>query len=324
MKIAITGGSGFIGQMLLKKHLELGDEVHVLSRREPSEFSISPNLFCHKGDLLDINSLESFLFETDVLYHCAAEIYDESKMQAVNVDGTINLLKVGTGKIKHWVQLSSVGVYGPVDGGIITENHLYNPINPYEKTKLQSDLLVMESGVSNGFTFAVIRPSNVFGSEMRNSSLFQLIKMINSGYYFFIGPRGASANYIAVSNVVQALFLAATHPKAKNEIFNISSWTTMENFIAMIAKELERPLPKYRVSLTFIKMVAELLSVVPKNPLTVSRVKALSNRSIYSTSKIINQLGYKEEESLETAIGELVGSYKKGIIYVSKNNKKNF
>jgi len=311
MKIVITGASGFIGHLLLQKHLDLGDEVHILSRKESSEFVHNPNLFCHKCDLLDLNTLDDFLIDTDVLYHCAAEIRDESKMQAVNVEGTINLLKASSGKIKHWVQLSSVGVYGPVYCGTVTENHSYNPMNQYEKTKLRSDLLVIESALKNCFSYTLIRPSIVFGSEMRNASLFQLIKMIQSGYYFFIGPKGASANYVPASNVVQALFLAATHPRAKNEIYNISSWTSLENFIAIIAKVLGKPLPKFRVPLVMIQLIAKFCSVIPKNPLTISRVKALTNRSIYATNKIEDQLGYKAVKSTEIAIAELVNFYKK-------------
>ncbi|MEY3500345.1 MAG: hypothetical protein RL308_2014 [Bacteroidota bacterium] len=311
MKIVLTGASGFIGKLLLKKHLELGDEVHVLSRRASAAFEFYPNLFHHQCDLLDLKNLQEFFIDTDVLYHCAAEIRDESKMQSVNVDGTVNLLQASFGKVKHWVQLSSVGVYGPIDRGTVSESHSYNPINQYEKTKLQSDILVMEAAMKNSFTYTLIRPSNVFGAEMKNASLFQLIKMIDSGYYFFIGPKGASANYVPAPNVVEALFLAATHSKAKNEIYTISSWTTIEDFIGIIANELGKPLPKLRISLVFIKLIAGMLAIFPQNPLTNSRVKALTSRSLYLTTKIEDELGYKAVVSTETALTALVRFFKK-------------
>jgi len=44
----------------------------------------------------------------------AAEILDESKMFKINVIGTQNLVNASTGIIKHWVQLSSTGVYGKI------------------------------------------------------------------------------------------------------------------------------------------------------------------------------------------------------------------
>jgi nucleoside-diphosphate-sugar epimerase len=312
MKIAITGASGFIGNLLLKMHLDLGDEVHVLSRKDKNEFEPHINFFHHKGDLLDVNSLAPFVNSAAVLYHCAAEIRDQSGMQSVNVEGTKNLLSIASGKIKHWVQLSSVGVYGPISSGTVLESHTYNPINTYEKTKLQSDLLVIAAAKNSNFTFTIIRPSNVFGSGMRNTSLFQLIKMVEKGFYFFIGSPGASANYVPASNVVQALYLAATNPRARNEIYTVSNWMTIEHFIEIIANELGKPVPKIRMPLLLIKCIAGILSVFPRPLLTISRVKALTNKSVYLTNKIEEELDYKDLESMEIALVDLVGFYKKG------------
>jgi nucleoside-diphosphate-sugar epimerase len=311
MKIAITGASGFIGSLLVKKHLDLGHEVHILSRKDKNEFDSHINFFRHQGDLLNLNSLVPFLNNTTVLYHCAAEIRDESKMHTVNVEGTKNLLKVASGNVKHWVQLSSVGVYGPISSGNVLETHSYNPINTYEKTKLESDLLVIAAAENNSFTYTLIRPSNVFGYGMKNNSLFQLIKVVDKGFYFFIGAKGASANYISVSNVVQALYLAATNPRARNEIYSVSSWSTLEHFIEIIANELGKPMPKLRIPLVFINCISGLMSLFSINLLTASRIKALTNKSIYLTNKIEDQLGYKEVESMETALMVLVGFYKK-------------
>jgi nucleoside-diphosphate-sugar epimerase len=114
------------------------------------------------GDLSIIRSLTEFVKNIDVLYHCAAELIDESKMETTNVLGTETLIKAASGKVLHWVQLSSVGVYGPIGKGLITEDQLYNPINAYEKSKLQSDLLVLKATEQRLFTSTIIRPSNVF------------------------------------------------------------------------------------------------------------------------------------------------------------------
>jgi nucleoside-diphosphate-sugar epimerase len=311
MRVAITGATGFIGKLLVKKHIDLGDEVHILSRREKENIEFSDKIYYHYGDLTDVNSLKNFITNIDVLYHCAAEIRDESKMELINVNGTKNLIQVASGKIKHWVQLSSVGVYGPIYFGDVNENQSYNPQNEYEKTKLKSDLLVLEAAKKGFFTYTLVRPSNVFGSEMRNTSLFQLIKTIQKGFYFFVGPKGASANYVPVENVIEAIYLAATNPNAINQIYNISSWTTIENFIGNIAKELGKSEPKIRIPIIPIKVLAKITSFIPKNPLTVARINALSNRTIYITSKIEKELDYKSTASTENAIKELVRFYKK-------------
>ena len=56
-------------------------------------------------------------------------------------------------------------------------------------------------------------------------------------------------------------------------------------------------------------LVARLTSIIPKNPLTVSRVKALTNRAKYPTTKIEEQLGYKPAISTDNAVRKLVEFY---------------
>lgn len=316
MNIAITGATGFIGKLLVEKHLNSNDTVHVLSRKSDLSFEKHNNLKIYKGGLEDDEVLKLFLTNVDVLYHCAAEIKNEAKMHKVNVEGTEKLIQYAKNNIKHWVQLSSVGVYGPIYEGSVIENHRYNPINEYEKTKLESDILVEKASRSNYFTSTFIRPSNVFGPTMSNQSLFQLVDKINQGVYFYIGKKGASANYVPVENVIEALYLAATHKSAINQTYIISNYQPLESFVNEIAKNLNRREPKIRVPLFPIKIVANLTGFIPKNPLTINRVKALSNRTKYLTDKIENELNYSDVISVENAITNFVAEYK------TKENKK--
>jgi nucleoside-diphosphate-sugar epimerase len=230
-------------------------------------------------------------------------------MEATNVMGTKNLINAASGKIRHWVQLSSVGVYGPIGTGVITENQPYNPINIYEKSKLKSDLLVLKATEQGVFTSTIIRPSNVFGAKMNNNSLFDLIKIIDKGFYFFIGKKGASANYVTVENVIESLYLSAINKKAINKIYNISDWFTIEDFVGVISKYLKRSKPKYRIPLKLIMLLAKITSIIPHNPLTVSRLMALCNRSKYSTKKIELELSYRRVNTNSAGLKGLVKEY---------------
>lgn len=308
MKIGITGANGFIGSLLVKKHLEAGDEVHILSRKKPTK---DRSVITHVGDLKNIESLKLFLNDVDLLYHCAAEIKDDSKMREINVEGTRNLVEAASNKIKHWVHLSSVGVYGPISSGTIYEDQPYNPINEYERTKLEGDLLVINGAGKNNFSYTIIRPSIVFGENMNNQSLFKLIEVIDRGYYFFLGKKGASANYVSVENVIEALFLAGTNPKAVNKTYIISDWTTIEDFTTSIAQNLSKKSPKLRLPLKPILFLAKMTSFLPKNPLTTSRLNALTNRTVYSTKKIEEELDYRSKTSIKSGIEKLVKYYKK-------------
>jgi nucleoside-diphosphate-sugar epimerase len=307
MKIGVTGGNSFIGRLLENKDIELGDEVIVLSRNKERDIE---GATLSVGDLSVEDSLTEFVKDLDVLYHCAAEIIDELKMEATNVMGTNNLIKSASGQIRHWVQLSSVGVYGPIGSGIITENQKYNPINRYEKSKLKSDLLVLEATENRLFTSTIIRSSNVFGAKMNNNSLFELIKTIDKGFYFFIGKIGASANYFTVENVVESLYLVATNIKAINKIYNVSDWSTIDDFVNNITNHLQKSVLKYRIPIKLMIMLAKITSFIPNNPLTVSRLMDLSNISKYSIKKIEVELSYSPKNTNNNGLEGLVREYR--------------
>jgi len=306
MIVSITGGTGFIGRGLVLDHLARGHTVRLLSRRSPKDAGLPDLVMWHRGDLSSSTMLLSFLEGADVLYHCAAEIRDESLMQEVNVEGTRRLVEAATGRIGRWVQLSSVGAYGSYSQGVVTENSLLNPSGAYEVTKVEADALVETAALGGAFEHVILRPSNVYSAEMSNQSLFSLISMIQRNLFFYIGKPGASANYIHVDNVISALVLCGVHREAKGKIFNLSDYLTIEQFVASIALALGKPAPHRRLPKLMLQIAAKLACIIPKFPLTESRVNALTNSAIYLNDKIEREIGYKHVLQMEQGLKEIV------------------
>jgi nucleoside-diphosphate-sugar epimerase len=254
--------------------------------------------------------LNEFVDGVDILYHCAAEIGDQSKMNMAHINGTINLCNAASGRIGHWVQLSSVGVYGPHHSGLITEVTQLNPIGIYETTKAKSDQLVVKFAAEGAFTCTILRPSNIFGPTMSNQSIFQLIKMIDRGFFFFIGKAGASANYINVDNVAEALMLCGTARDSRIGVFNLSDHRPLETFVAVIADELGCPTPKLRLPERPVRWLLQVFGWIPGVPLTSSRINAMTARSVYSIQKIQKELGYIHRIPMEEGIRQLVRDWK--------------
>lgn len=310
MMVAITGGTGFIGKKLALCHLARGDAVRVLSRRAPGESGLpAAAQHCH-GDLASSENLQVFVEGAEVLYHCAGEVRNTELMPMVHVEGTRNLIKAATGRIGRWVQLSSVGAYGRQRAGVVTEASALNPCDTYEATKVESDSLVASAAENGAFDCAILRPSIVYGAEMSNRSLFGLISMLQRGLFFFIGKPGASANYIHVSNVADALLLCASSPRAAGRIYNLSDNRSMEQFVAAIAKGLDVDLPRMRLPEAPARLLAKLAGVVPGFPLTQARIDALTNRAVYSSTRIEQELGYRHAVSMEGGLLELVNYWK--------------
>jgi len=302
--VAVTGGTGFIGKHLIARHIARGDQVRYLTRRKAT--ADIRGAVAHMGDLgSSAGELREFVHGADVLYHCAAELRNEAEMEKTNVQGTINLLAAASGEIGRWVQLSSTGVYGTRPHGNIDEDSAINPGNAYERSKAKSDELVSKAS-EQGLQCVLLRPSNVYGTDMPNRSLFQLIGMIDKGMFFFIGERGAMANYIHVENVVDALILCGTAGlRGNSRAYIVSDHRKLEDFVGIIATSLGKRAPKIRLPESLMRTAAALAGWIPKFPLKPSRVDALTNRTIYLTGRIESELGYKNRISMEQGIGDL-------------------
>jgi nucleoside-diphosphate-sugar epimerase len=312
MNIAVTGGTGFIGRHLVERLVLSGDSVAVLTRRDATQAALPPEVRLVPGDLTRLESFPpDFLDGVDVLYHCAGAASDRQRMHELHVRGTERLVEAASGRVGRWVQLSSAGVYGRIGTGVIDEDTPLQPYGDYERTKLESDERVIEAGRRGAFEFSILRPVSVFGADMPNRSMFALIEAIRRGWFFFIGPAGASANYVHVDNVVEALLQTATHSGAAGRIYNLSDWLTIEEFVGHVCRIVGRMPPRLRLPATPLLTVARIAGLCPGSPLNKARVETLCSRARYSTDRIRRELGYEHrvtmDQGLERVVTSLVG-----------------
>lgn len=322
INICVTGANGFIGRALLNMLIDRGCSVRVLTRNVNSTFPKGVEVIF--GDLSSLDfSLDSFVSGCDVFFNCAGEIHNELAMYSLHVEATKRLLvavsksTVITGKKIHWVQLSSVGAYGRIHSSqdkvqIVTEDTPLAPLGTYEVTKTIADKLITDATNKGLITSCILRPSNVFGGNMPNQSLFNMVSVIDRGLFFYIGKPGAVVNYTHVNNVASALIECGFNELAKNKVFNVSCNCSIETFVNAIVTELNRSAPKMRVPKLIASFISNTLGNIPKFPLTRTRVDALINTTIYSQDKIESELGFNKVTSIEDGLKELVRVYKLG------------
>ncbi len=285
--VAITGGTGFIGRALVDAHRQRGDRVRVLTRRPGAE---PGGAVAFEGDLAGIVP-PAFADEADVVYHLAAEIHDASRAREINTEGTRRLLRTAMGRCGHWVQLSSVGVYGPPRNGLpIDERSAPCPASAYEHSKLEADLAVQRTCIEAGCSWGIVRPSNVVGASMRNQSAFALVRSILQGRFAFVGSRRAVSTYIHVEDVVRALIMTATAPDGT--IVNVSSDCLWTSLVERICVRSRCPAPRVRMPETLARALACTVGRIPGFPLTISRIEALARTSGYPTELARQLLGF--------------------------------
>jgi nucleoside-diphosphate-sugar epimerase len=312
MICAITGGTGFIGRSLVSRALAAGAEVRVLTRLSPPDSGLPSSVRMFSGDLTRMHEgaapLEAFLDGAEVVVHCAGELRDARSMRALHVHGTRRLLAAAAGRTSRWLQLSSVGAYGP-RGGIVDERALAAPVGAYETTKTEADRLVLEAAQDGKFQAVVLRPSIVFGPGMPNQSLYQLLSLVERGWFVYAGAPGAMANYVFVDDVADALWLCATSPAAR-DVYNLSDDRTMEAFVTAIASALGRPAPRVRLPEGLLRGAARILRGVPGMPLTESRIVALTRHTAYPSARIREELGFRFIVGVEEGLRRLVADWR--------------
>ncbi|MCE9619642.1 MAG: NAD-dependent epimerase/dehydratase family protein [Planctomycetes bacterium] len=302
--VALTGATGFIGVTLVRALVERGDEVRILSRRLRDSSGIFHGVKWFQGDLRHPVD-PAFLEGVDTLFHLAAELRDPERMQEVNVLGTEHLLEAADDRVRRWIQLSSVGVYGPPSGRVVDEKTPPVPGNEYERTKLASDRLVEAASRISGMEFAILRPSNVVGVGMQNGSVFALIDAVRRGRFVHIGPRGSIATYVHVDDVVRALLACRDAPTGR--VYNISSDCAWEQLIDRIAQLVEVRPPRLRLPAWPLRLLVRALEGRMQLPITGGRLAALTNRTHYPSDRIVRELGFTFVRPMPDSIADLVG-----------------
>lgn len=314
-QICITGASGFIGRKLIDQLLRSNYRLRVLTRDSSTLFPIGVDVII--GDLKDRHTLVSFVRDCDILYHCAAEINDERLMKSVHINGTKNLLEAINNqrpyKKVHWIQLSSVGVYGPPinwagEERVLTEDSPSRPVNLYELTKEHSDRLIISAQQSDLITYTIIRPSSVISDGAQNKSIKRLVKFARSRYFFYVGKPGSVANYVHVDDVIGALHIAGTNQNAVNQIYNLSNDCSTESLMEMVRIKLRMNPQAKRFPILMIAFPLFIARFLLKKLIYIPSIVLLINRTSYPSTKIKKELNFNFKMSIQDSILESVDS----------------
>ena len=170
MKLAVTGGTGFVGSHLIDAALAAGHPVAALTRRDqPGRKGIE----WVQGDLATPAALERLVDGADAIAHVAGVISapDAVGFERGNVAGTLAMLAAATaGGVQRFVHVSSLAAREP-------------RLSLYGASKARSEELVQGSGLD----WAIVRPPAVYGPGDKET--LELFRMARLGL-MLMPPRG--------------------------------------------------------------------------------------------------------------------------------------
>jgi nucleoside-diphosphate-sugar epimerase len=217
MIACVTGASGLIGRRICARLVEQGYRVRALSRK--AGFSL-PGVDVVRGDLEDPAAVATFLSGAQMLFHVAAELRDESRMWAVNVEGTRRLLETAAASgIERLCHVSSVGVIGKADDKWVDEDAPCDPQDAYERSKLAAEQLAAR-GIP-GCATVIVRPTEVVADERpgvlsrpQRGSWSDVAKVFLTG--------GECAHIVHADDVADAAVYLTLRASAEVERFHVS------------------------------------------------------------------------------------------------------
>lgn len=170
MKIAVTGGSGFIGSRLVKKLVERGYDVASIDINGSVEVAEGYKFI--KCDLLDFSSAKSALHGFDAVYHLAGCVLESVRKDpftgsAINVDITRNVLEAcRVNRIGKVLFASSFYVYdGISDKMVVNEETPLSTLNMelFGATKAFGESLLKEYRKKYGLNYVILRYGSAYG-----------------------------------------------------------------------------------------------------------------------------------------------------------------
>jgi nucleoside-diphosphate-sugar epimerase len=161
-KVLVTGGGGFVGNVLVRRLLSYGYQVRVIDNFIKGCYGLmelvdNPDFEFIAGDITDYGMCKLAAHDVDGIIHLAAIVgfpdcaAQPGLAEAVNVNGTANMLMAADGR--PFVFASTGSVYGKVEG-VCTEDSPRNAQSWYGKTKFIAEQKVIEKDNTVAFRFA--------------------------------------------------------------------------------------------------------------------------------------------------------------------------
>lgn len=309
----VTGGAGFIGSHLVQ-FLTAHGKVRVID-----DFS-SGNLenlrevlhqveFLH-GSITDCALVSEAVSDCRYVFHLAAQVSVPYSLEAPNETFEVNML--GTqyvleasrhAKVERVVFASSAAVYGNAPRLPKRETMHPQPISPYAWTKWYGELLCQDYCRTYSVPTVCLRFFNVYGPRQNPNSQYAAVVprwvdcALNHRQPILYGDGKQVRDFIYIDDLVQGLWLSATHPKAVGEVYNLASGQryTLWELLHAIEEAVGRPL----------------------EPLLMPPRAGDIRKSYADTRKIQTQLGFQSKVSLSEGIRRTLNAYSREVAFSS-------
>lgn len=325
MNILITGATGFIGSHLVKALVCEGHFCRCLVRKTSNVGELKKHdVELFYGDITNPDSLQGIAEGIDLVYHLAAmghvsAISDDAyqRFRRVNVYGTENLAeKCVKESIQRFVHFSSTAAMGLIKKPIAGEDTPCQPSTPYQKSKFDSEQVILSYWKKHNLPAVILRPCMAYGPGGEGEFL-KWCCWIKKGVFPKVGGGKSLIPMVHVEDVVRATILAGKRG-IPGEVYLITSEESFElGFIRdLVIKHLNIRRPYIYVPTVIAKMGARLIEgiaqITKSTPIVTHRnIDSIITDRVFDTQKSKICLGYASRVPVTTGVKETLDWYLK-------------
>lgn len=280
-------------------------------RREPPDGFFPARVRRTRGDLTDRPSLIRATKDVRVIYHLGAKLHiprpspaERDELRKVNVEGTRALAAAAEANgVSRLVFFSTISVYGPTaPGQFHDESSALRPDSFYAEAKLLAEEQVRAAGVPG----VVLRLAAVYGPSMKGNYP-RLAEALRRHRFVLVGDGRNRRTLVFTSDVARAARLAAEHPAAPGQTFNVTDGSvhTLKEIVDAICSALGRGAVRFRLPAGPVLRTAGLVesawSVFGRRaPVGSDTVKKILEDVAVRGEKAAEQLGFRAQTDLLT------------------------
>ena len=259
--VLVTGGTGFLGQHLLRELRQAGASVRALSRSAAGDAAVAAfGAQPVRGEMTDSESLQAAVRGVRSIFHTAADTNtwrpNNDAQTRTNVEGAQALLaaarSAGVDRVLH---TSSVSAYSHLVHETLREDTPQRGgeswIN-YERTKFLAERAVRESGLP----YVIFQPSHIMGpGDTRNWS--RLIRLIDQGR--LPGAPPGAGPFADVREIAKAQVRAWQRGLVGESYLLGGPYIRFLDLIGKIGVQLGRPVPKRAMPTVLLRTYAQAI-----------------------------------------------------------------
>lgn len=272
-----------------------------------------------EGNIDDAETLKGCCEKIDIVYHMAALMGHDSpspeafeRFRKTNVRGLQNIVKEAEkNQVKKFIHISSTAAIGLQKAKYIDENIECRPYTPYQVTKREGELFVLEEVKNKNFPAIIVRPSMVYGPGFKGDFL-TLTKVCKTGFFPKIGNGENLSPALFITDLVDALIKFIDKGKI-GEIYLLSSKEsyTLDETAKIIGSALNKRIKFIYVPRGLAIMGAGILEhtcrLLNKKPLVTKRnIESVSTDRIIDISKLSKEIGFEPQIPLKKGLPKTI------------------